>query len=247
MKILIPTCNDYIKHIEALQHSTRNTYLSKFEFIIIGDKAPEFELDSNWSFVSVGVDSPASKWSTRMIEFLKDFPDEDFIYGCDDCAITFLDGERLKQSLFVMSHFDGIGRIALMAEGKNRAFEDCPVIRQGEDIGDLVPFKMSRFGNDSDYRLSLGWSIYNKKCFLEFCEAGMTPWQFELQSCDIKNKERLDKWAFLTFLPEGEVIDAAFFRRKHIQGVIPDWHKGYYGRDLEGKLKDEVEQILFKK
>lgn len=235
MKILVPTCNKYIHYMEALQHSVRNTALSKFEFIIIGDQKPKFKLDKNWSFVSIGQDEPASKWSTRMRMFLETFPDEEFIYGCDDCAVTFIDKVRLQKALLMMVEFYGIGRIALMAEGKNRPIET------------VIEGQISKFASDSDYRLSLGWSIYNKECFLEFCEEGMTPWQFELQSCGHKAKERLDKWAFLTFLPHGEVIDGAFFARKNIQGVIPDWHKGYYGHDLEGQMKDEVEQILFKK
>lgn len=235
MKILIPTCNKYIHYVEALQHSVRNTALSKFEFIIIGDQKPKFELDKNWSFVSVGQDEPATRWSTRMRMFLETFPDEEFIYGCDDCAVTFIDEVRLQKALMMMNDFHGIGRIALMAEGKKRPIET------------VIEGQISKFSNDSDYLLSLGWSIYNKECFLEFCEEGMTPWQFELQSCGNEAKERLDKWAFLTFLPHGEVIDGAFFARKNIQGVIPDWHKGYYGHNLEGKLKDEVEQILFRK
>ncbi len=235
MKILIPTCNKYIHYVEALQHSVRNTALSKFEFIIIGDQKPKFELDKNWSFVSVGQDEPATRWSTRMRMFLETFPDEEFIYGCDDCAVTFIDEVRLQKALMMMNDFRGIGRIALMAEGKNRPIQT------------VIEGQINKFSNDSDYLLSLGWSIYNKECFLEFCEEGMTPWDFETQSCGQKNKERLDKWAFLTFLPHGEVIDGAFFARKNIQGVIPDWHKGYYGHNLEGKLKDEVEQILFRK
>lgn len=247
MKILIPTCNKYIHYVEALQHSTRNTALSNFEFIIIGDQKPKFELDKNWSFVSIGQDEPATKWSTRMRMFLETFPDEEFIYGCDDCAITFLDYDRLIQAIFIMGHFSGIGRIALMAEGKNRGMSAIDLIQDSEDPSGFISKKMSAFDRGSDYRLSLGWSIYSKKCFLEFCEEGMTPWQFELQSCGNEAKDRLDKWAFLTFLPDGEAIDGAFFARKNIQGVIPDWHKGYYGHDLEGTMKDEIEQILFRK
>lgn len=244
MKILIPTCNKYIHYVEALQHSTRNTALSKFEFIIIGDQKPKFELDKNWSFVSIGQDEPASKWSTRMRMFLETFPDEEFIYGCDDCAITFLDEERLRMAISVMKIYRPIGRIALMAEGKAR-----PMSRfwQCDDLAAQPVIQLSMFDSGSDYRLSLGWSIYNKQCFLEFCEEGMTPWQFELQSCGQENKERLDKWKFLTLLPDGQAIDGAFFARKNIQGVIPDWHKGYYGHDLTGEMKDEIEQILFRK
>ena len=249
MKILIPTCNKYIHYVEALQHSVRNTALSKFEFIIIGDQPPKFELDKNWSFVSIGQDEPASKWSTRMRMFLETFPDEDFIYGCDDCAVTYLNEELLDHSMKMMKAYSGIGRFALMAEGRNRKMiqRSCPTLDWEGNAYSSEFINYSAFDEDSDYRLSLGWSIYNKECFLEFCEEGMTPWQFELQSCGHEVKERLDKWAFLTFLPHGEVIDGAFFARKNIQGVIPDWHKGYYGNDLTGTMKDEVEQILFRK
>lgn len=244
MKILIPTCNKYIHYVEALQHSVKNTALRKYDFIIIGDQKPKFELDKNWSFVSIGQDEPATRWSTRMRMFLETFPDEEFIYGCDDCAVTFIDEKRLQQSVSMFKWFRGIGRIALMAEGRKRPMSQRQFIWKESGYNEYSD--MSQFDEDSDYRLSLGWSIYNKECFLQFCEEGMTPWDFETQSCGQKNKERLDKWAFLTFLPHGEVIDGAFFARKHTVGVIKDWHKGYYGHDLTGKMKDEIEQILFK-
>ena len=232
-KILIPTCNKYIHYVEALQYSVRETGLSEFEFIIIGDEKPKFELDKNWSFVSIGQDSPASKWSTRMRMFLEDFSDEVFIYGCDDCAITYLDMEKLEVAIQVASNFRKIGRVALMAEGRKRPIE-----------GFLT--NISKFSNESEYRLSLGWSVYNKECFLQFCEQGMTPWAFELQSNDPNKKEELDKWRFLTFLPSDGAIDGAFFARKHINGLIPDWHKGYYGHDLEGERKEIIEKMLTK-
>lgn len=242
MKILIPTCNKYIHYVEALQHSTRNTALSNFEFIIIGDQKPKFELDKNWSFVSIGQDEPATKWSTRMRMFLETFPDEEFIYGCDDCAITFLDYDRLSEAIEITKLYGNIGRFALMAEGRKRPMTKVFPNTHEKYSG----ISVSAFDRGSDYRLSLGWSIYSKKCFLEFCEEGMTPWWFELQSCGHDARERLNKWVFLTFLPDGEAIDGAFFARKNIQGVIPDWHKGYYGHDLEGTMKDEIEQILFR-
>lgn len=238
MKILIPTCNKYIHYIEALQYSVRNTALSKFEFIIIGDQRPKFELDKNWTFVSLGQDEPASKWSTRMRMFLETFPDEHFIYGNDDCAITFIDEERLLKAISVIKTFNYVGRFALMAEGKKRRI--VPFYTQQQEIG------ISQFWYEADYLLSLGWSIYRKDYFLEFCKDGMTPWDFEIQSCSDEYKQRKTPNVVFTFLPDGQAIDGAFFARKNVVGVIPDWHKGYYGHDLEGEMKNEIEKILFK-
>lgn len=243
MKILIPTCNKYIHYIEALQYSVRDTYLNSFEFIIIGGEKPDFKLDKNWSFVSMGNSEPANRWSDMMIDFLKDFEDEFFMYGNDDCAVTFIDKERVREAMFVMRYYKDVGRFALMAEGKNRQIapfflcdDDCvqPAIRSNQ------------FGFDADYKLSLGWSLYRKDFFLKFCKRGMTPWDFELQSCRDEIKREINEHSVLTFLPDGQAIDGAFFARKNIQGVMPDWHKGYYGHDLDGDKKEAVRQILFK-
>jgi hypothetical protein len=236
MKILIPTCNKYIRYIEALQLSVFGSYLDSFDFVIIGDKKPEFELNKNWSFVSIGKDEPASKWSSRMIEFLSGFSDDHFIYGNDDCAITFINIGLLDSAISIMHKHKEVGRFALMAEGKKRPIIPFFTKRQAVEV--------SQFRFDADYLLSLGWSIYRKDFFLEFCKEEMTPWDYELQSCDEACKKRILPRSVLTFLPE-QAIDGAFFARKNVGGVISEWHKGYYGHDLNGRMKDDVEKILF--
>lgn len=243
MKILIPTCDQYINHIEALQYSVKGAFLDKFEYIIIGYEAPNFELNKNWSFVSMGEQKGAKYWGNDMIRFLSTFPDSHFIYGNDDCAVTHMDKDRINIALWLSNKYKSIGRYALMAEGKKRNI--LPFFKYGSPNID-PNMAISQFHHDSDYLLSLGWSIYNKECFLEFCKEYQSPWDFELSSCDGNNREGLIKWNFLTFNPTEGAIDAAFFRRKNIQGVIPDWHKGYYGHDLDGDKKEAVRQILFK-
>jgi len=253
MRVLIPTCDKYMPCIEALQYSIRGTYLRNFEFIIIGYSLPEFNLDPNWKFVSMGEDKKDPKqWSETIIEFLKDFPDEHFIYGNDDCAISYLDALLLDFACDYAEKYKSIGRFALMSEGRNRPvvpFETgtlgtFPITPWQMEQGTRI-FEINQFRYDADYRLSLGWSVYNKKCFLEFCKEGMTPWDFEISSCNGSNEKELSKWNFLTFNPTEGAIDGAFFRRKNIAGIIPEWYKGYYGHDLEGSLKEDIHKILF--
>lgn len=241
MRVLIPTCDRYIKYIEALQLSTRGTHLETLEFWILGYEEPEFQLDDNWKFFKLNdQDRGAKYWGEDMINFMKDYDESHFIYGNDDCAITYFRPELLAKSWMVCRSHEEIGRFALMAEGSKRNYHALFIEEPLIDVSDVV---IKEFDHSNDYNLSLGWSIWNKDCFTSFLRPVQDPWDFELSSCGTNRVEGLDQWKYCAFLPDS-CIDGAYFRRKNVDGVIENWHKGYYGHDLTGDIKTKISKIV---
>ncbi len=234
MNVLIPTCNKYMHMVEALMVSTRNKPLPAYiGFIILGFKKPKFELDPGWQFVSIGQrDNGPESWGDGLRWFLSNYEDEHFIYGSDDCAITYFNFQLLEFCIRLAKSNKDIGRISLTADRP----ESKELFLTTEDGLNVYKYK-----EQIDYRLSLGWSIYNTYFFRTMLKPGMTPWAFEKQSCGPLN---IHPYEILTLEPKG-AIDAAYFCRRG-QGIIEGWDKGYYGHDLTGDLKETVRKILKK-
>lgn len=234
IEVLIPTCDKYIKYTEALMISARELWpdYENQPFRILAFKPPKFKLDPNWSFTRIGKrDEGEQSWGTGLHWFFSNYPNETFIYGSDDCALTYADEERLKIGIKFCS-MRNVGRFALMADKPEKS---SLVHLEGKNV---IP--IYEYGKGINYRLSLSWSVYNTAFFRKFLQKNMTPWQFEKQSCGDLN---IEPYNILSFYPYG-AIDAAYFCRKD-KGVIEDWHKGYYGNNLQGQLKEKVQQIIF--
>lgn len=229
-EILIPTCDKYIHMVEATMITCRELWPAGYTFRILGYKEPLFKLDENWHFHKMhSFDEGPEIWSVDLQQFLSQYPHSHFIYGNDDCALTFMNFRLLETAIRIMENWDLVGRFALMADHK-----DGPFHESADPLVKTFSYKMN-------YRLSLGWSIYNKKMFLQYLQPGMTPWEYEKQSCgDVDTSD----WAVSGFTPKA-AIDAAFFARKN-KGIIEDWDKGYFGHDLTGDMRERVKKIIFK-
>jgi hypothetical protein len=90
IKIIIPTCDKYVHLLEGLMYTINKFWDVENEFIILGYKEPNFKLNKNWSFISLGLDSGPSNWSNDLLRYFKNFQDE---YG----NLIPVDMEHLQQ------------------------------------------------------------------------------------------------------------------------------------------------------
>ena len=90
IKIIIPTCDKYIHLIEGLMYTINKFWDVENEFIILGYKEPKFELNKNWSFISLGLDTGPSNWSNDLLKYFKNFKDEYFINIIDDLSLIHI-------------------------------------------------------------------------------------------------------------------------------------------------------------
>jgi hypothetical protein len=232
LKIIVPTCDNYVHLLEGLMYTTRKFWSLNNEFIILGYKEPKFKLDNNWSFISLGVDNGPSKWSDDLLLFFNDFKDDYFINMIDDTLMTresdvekitrvfnYMQNNKLVKKVFLHgslsdSNFNLLGPISL-----NPVFE---LNNEFYDVNQIA-----------NYRSSLQSSIWSIDYFLKLLKPNMTPWDFEQQHT--KN----DGVRILTTKLKHPTMYSHLYRKGN--RLINQWYKSVFE---ETKLSDEDIIIL---
>ena len=139
--------------------------------IFLGYKPLEFNLPSNFDFISLGEDLGPNKWSNNLIDFFKKTKETHFILGLEDQILTGPIKKDILDILLKECNDPKVGRINLMRDTVNRPHSLYKQI--DED------FSIIKANQNSDYRISLMWSIWNKEYFLKYLKPNMSAWEFE--------------------------------------------------------------------
>lgn len=139
--------------------------------IFLGYKPLEFNLPSNFDFISLGEDLGPNKWSNSLIDFFKKTKETHFILGLEDQILTGPIKKDILNILLKECNDPKVGRINLMRDTVNRPHSLYKQI--DED------FSIIKANQNSDYRISLMWSIWNKEYFLKYLNPNISAWEFE--------------------------------------------------------------------
>ena len=139
--------------------------------IFLGYKPLEFNLPSNFDFISLGEDLGPNKWSNSLIDFFKKTKETHFILGLEDQILTGPIKKDILDILLKECNDPKVGRINLMRDTVNRPHSLYKQI--DED------FSIIKANQNSDYRISLMWSIWNKEYFLKYLTPNLSIWDFE--------------------------------------------------------------------
>ena len=139
--------------------------------IFLGYKPLEFNLPSNFDFIYLGEDLGPNKWSNSLIDFFKKTKETHFILGLEDQILTGPIKKDILDILLKECNDPKVGRINLMRDTVNRPHSLYKQI--DED------FSIIKANQNSDYRISLMWSIWNKEYFLKYLNPNISAWEFE--------------------------------------------------------------------
>lgn len=176
LRIIIPTCNQYIHLIEGLSYTIDKFWPNHGDVIIIGYDQPKFKLKDGYSFVSMGTQSGAQSWSNDLIRFFSNFKDEYFINLIDDTLMTRpTDEEQILYMIDMIKSDLTIGKISLHGSLYNS--KDSKLIEGKYNLIEISQF--------ADYRTSIQSAIWKRDYFMKLLKPNLNPWQFETQH--IKN------------------------------------------------------------
>jgi hypothetical protein len=219
LKILIPTCDKYIHLLEGLMYTTKKYLPIDNKFIILGYKSPNFKLEPNWSFISLGNDLGPSEWSNDLIKFFNSFDDDYFINMIDDTLMTRpSDVEKVKLGFDYMLANPLVKKVFLhgsLTSGNPNLFGDLKLTPVSE-LNNLF----YDINQTSNYRSSLQSAIWSKDYFIKLLKPNMTPWDFELQH--IKN----DGVRILTTVKDHPTMYSHIYRKGN--QLIPSWYKSVF-------------------
>lgn len=171
--VYVQTSDKSIHLIKIFQYLFNKHWGNDYQVYILGYKQPEFKLLSNFNFVSLGKDI-GPNLTTGLIDYFTSIPDKYIIYTCDDVMpIHPINRLLLHKSEKLIRTEPNIGRIGLTPDLSKKTYD---VISLEEEY-DLIKLKQN-----SKYRLSTTWSIWDKSYFLRYMSPNSNLWEFESQT-----------------------------------------------------------------
>lgn len=232
MKIIIPTCDNYINILEATKH-TFNKYGGKdLDVIVLGFNKPVFDMGL-WKFKCLGVDTGPQNLSHDLWKFFEDFDDEFFIFHGDDGVIVdSMDFDLLNEMELMMKKNPKIMKINITSAA-NDAYSRYNIF---EDKGN---YQYRVVPQNAGYRLSLNPSIWRTSYFKKYCKLGAGHWEWETRSV-AKNDG-----AILLGTTGRHVLDIGHLFRYGNMTLSNDWYMSEYtGKSLSNDDIKYVREII---
>lgn len=232
LKIIIPTCDNYIHLLEGLMYTIRKFWPLKNQFIILGYEKPKFKLDDNWIFVNLGVDKGPSEWSNDLLTYFNHFEDKYFINMIDDTLMTRpSDIDKIERAFNYMQTNESIKKIFLhgsLTSGNKSLFGPIKLNPVSE-----LNMEFYEINQVANYRSSLQSSIWSTDYFKKLLKPNMTPWDFELQH------PKNDGAIILTTKENHPTMYSHLYRKGN--QLINQWYKSVFE---ETKLNDDDVLLL---
>lgn len=168
LKVYIPTCDPHLFAIEGFAYFFNKYWGDDFEVKILGFSQPDFELPSNFEFISMAEEQVGRSkgWSNYIIDFFESIDDEHFIFGIDDFYMARPFDREVYETLLKEIDDEKVGRIDLQPSIQHaRNPEDVSVYK---DFGDFKILELrQRSATSFIYRITGQMSIWNRKYFLK--------------------------------------------------------------------------------
>lgn len=181
LDIFVLTSDKSIKICDAFQKIYSSVKLPNSNVYFLGYSNPKFELMNKFNFISINDVDTGPKCCTHVKNFFKTYDKEHFILTVDDLPPVI---QRNNLTNLIFEYFleqKNIGRFGLTHDVK-RSTNNFKY--STENNIDYI-----KVYDDSNYKLSLVWSIWNKNFLLENLIDGQDLWEFEV---DQNKKCKLD-------------------------------------------------------
>ena len=174
LNIYISTCDKHIHLVKGHQYLFKKFWKNHPKVIVLGYKEPDFDLESNYEFVSMGKDRGVGYWATDLRKYFKSIDDTHFIYGMDDHWIPQEVNEKVFNILSEYIKDEKVGRISLTDD-----IQQFPYSEYDSNNNIDIVRKKDWLVNET-YHISTQYSIWNKEWMLKYLLENMSPWEFEL-------------------------------------------------------------------
>jgi len=173
--ILIATSDGYLELLKPFSYLFNEFWSAKQPVTILGYKSPTFDLPSNFTFESLGEQRGIQFWAEDIKKYLCDLKDEYFIYSAEDLFLTRpVNFESLK-TLLRFWHTEDLN-LARIGLGNTVRNEEHTHVKKTDNCDIIIQNQVS------NHRISLQWSLWNKKYFIKHLHEGYSQWDFEVKN-----------------------------------------------------------------
>lgn len=193
MKIIVTTCDEYLHVLEGFIYMFNKYWSSGTEVTVLGYSVPSFDLPDNFKFISLGEQKKYGRdWTTALIPFFKQLPDEYFVFLADDIYVLNVNKPLLQEA---EKH---------MAKGAEKVYlRSFP----GRTFKEEKDVNFSIWDQDANYRLSLTPGFFRRDYFLKYLNPGKTVWQYEIQVAPMNDGAQI-------LVPKQDIVSVANFMNK---------------------------------
>lgn len=198
MKIITITCDGYLHILKGFVYMFNKYWTPDADMVVLGYGTPSFDLPKNSEFISLGDQEKYGKdWTSALIPFFKQLPDEYFILLLEDFYILNVDKTLLYEAEKHMA--EGVEKVRLTFDARPGDKKD-------------VNFKIME--QKASYRLSLQPSIIRRDYFLKYLIPGKTIQDYETNHDAIRDDgaqillPRKDIIYYSNFVLRGRVSDS---------------------------------------
>lgn len=172
--VYVTTCNSHIHLIRPFQFLFNTFWSSKQKVVVIGYKSPDFKLEPNFTFISLGEQKGGSKqWAHDVRTFFESLDDKYVIYMLEDMFLQrkvdlYLMDKVLKQTVTDPK----LGRVGFTS-GISK--------RKHTIVKTYSNYDLITLDQDAKYRIAVQTSLWNKAFLIRYMHDGYSPWDFEIK------------------------------------------------------------------
>ena len=172
MKIICTTSDAYSHILPIFCYLFNKNWSSNLHVEVVGYKKPSFDLPSNFTFHSLGVQTDSKKDFSNDLRKYFEKQSQYFIWLMEDSFIKKVDliGVDILKKLTHLE--DNVGRVNLTKETVKQDHYARYFIYDDQIFANTQTAK---------YRLSTQPSIWNRDFLLKYLTQDLTPWEFETQ------------------------------------------------------------------
>lgn len=212
MKYYVLTCDRLVDKTCEMVDWNFQKFWPEIEVVVLGYSTPKYKPQHS-KFISLGKDLGVGSVCTQVSSFFETSDDDYFVLGVDDTPlICNVNHDSFLKLLDVIKSDKKIGRLGLTKDNYRRKHN---VLYK---VGDMDVFINE---HDTEYRLSLATSLWNKKFFLEYGKKSSSLWDFELKGSEISKES---DWKISGSNPW--LLDNGHIYKRG--KVIESWYKGIY-------------------
>lgn len=186
IRTILPICDRNLWALKPFSYLHNVFWSEEQSVLVIGFKAPDFEIPKNFSFHSIGpVDPGPQYWSDQLIEGLSNVEDEHLIVMLEDYWINRGVDHRGVATLHeYCDHHPEVLRMDLTAD---RLYAGGMFEVDHYGCYDIVETR-----KETPYQMSLQAAIWNRTKLLSVLRPGLTPWEVEtVLSNEVKEHYRI--------------------------------------------------------
>lgn len=187
--VYIPTHDSNVFIIKYFQYFFNKYWDPSIKRKILGFNKPNFELSSNFEFVSLGKEqvNGAKGWTNYLIPFFKKLDSKYFIFGIDDFMIVRpVNSNVFSAACEIMNN--EIGRIDLQPLFYARSPKVFTYYTEHNGIS-FIKMKQKARKKQNLYRIAGAFSIWNREWFIKNMKPDWTPWDWEIKGSKLSEND----------------------------------------------------------